>query len=289
MKLTMDQVEAKMSRVWNREVFVVPYRLAGNRYTYAASDHGEHWLPLKTSWVDGRQVFEPADGDWPEPRRITWEDAVLVASQLAMNHFLSQHNRAVLKRLPRAATIAEMRRWTQVGDAADTWLFPSSTNSGVTYHVNGRCTCPDYIHNGVPGGWCQHRLARALAKRAEEILKEQNRAGNDAHSPVPQPAAQEPACTNATTQGAEGQTRRVELIVAYQANEVVVLPRVNGNGQVVTFRLDGNETTPPAETLPDIYRWLQAEGYVPGSFQWLGWEHGLRQRKQTYIRTEVQA
>ena len=36
MKLTMTEVEAKLTAAWKREVFIVPYRLAGNRYTYTA-------------------------------------------------------------------------------------------------------------------------------------------------------------------------------------------------------------------------------------------------------------
>jgi hypothetical protein len=38
--------------------------------------------------------------------------------------------------------------------------------------------------------------------------------------------------------------------------------------------------------MPKVYRWLQAQGYVPHGFKWLGWERGLRQRLQSYILAE---
>jgi hypothetical protein len=50
MKLTIDEVVAKMSEVWRRRAVVVPYRISGNRYIYALTDHGEHWMQLQTSW-----------------------------------------------------------------------------------------------------------------------------------------------------------------------------------------------------------------------------------------------
>jgi hypothetical protein len=56
MKLTIEQVAARMTRAWGKRAFVISYRLAGNRYSYAVTDHSEHWLPLLTSWVGGRQL-----------------------------------------------------------------------------------------------------------------------------------------------------------------------------------------------------------------------------------------
>ena len=83
--------------------------------------------------------------------------------------------------------------------------------------------------------------------------------------------------------GMNGHAHRIDLVVAYEADGARALPRINGNGQLVAFRADGVEATPPAQTVSAIYRWLQAEGYVPDGFKWLGWQHGLRQRRQTYV------
>jgi hypothetical protein len=38
-----------------------------------------------------------------------------------------------------------------LGDQLDTYMIPSQRMGGVPYQVNGRCTCPDWLHNGVPG------------------------------------------------------------------------------------------------------------------------------------------
>ena len=75
--------------------------------------------------------------------------------------------------------------------------------------------------------------------------------------------------------------------LAYEASEAKVLPRTNGNGQLVQFKADGVETQPPTRTVPKLYRWLQDHGYIPDAFKWLGWERGLRQRLQTYVRGEA--
>jgi len=86
MKLTMDEVVAKMSAAWESRAAVVPSRISGNRYVYAVTDHGEHWVPLDTSWVHGRQVFEPAEGSWPVPNPVTdsWLQAVKEGSRLVI-------------------------------------------------------------------------------------------------------------------------------------------------------------------------------------------------------------
>jgi hypothetical protein len=71
MKLAINQVEERMTSTWGRQAFVVPYRLAGSRTSYAVTDHAEHWVLLLTSWVGGHQVFEPASGPWQERKRDT--------------------------------------------------------------------------------------------------------------------------------------------------------------------------------------------------------------------------
>jgi hypothetical protein len=283
MKLNMERTEARLTQAWKRKAFVVPYRIAGNLYRYAGTDHGANWLPLNAFWVGQGRVFEPVDGEWPKLREMTWEDAVLAASQLARVYFVNQGNRLAQNRLPRAMVIAEARNWTYLGDELDTWLMPSCSTAGVVYQVNGRCTCPDFRKNGVPGGWCKHRLARALAKRAEEILNDENGAGGDDSTPAPVAQKGPHEDLDSSTDPANGQAQRIELIVAYQADEAKSLPRMNANGKLVSFRADGLATAPPSEAMPELYRWLQEQGYTPDGFELLDWEHGLRNRRQTYI------
>ena len=93
--------------------------------------------------------------------------------------------------------------------------------------------------------------------------------------------------TDSTTTSPSGQARRIDLILAYKAEEAKMLPHMNGNGELVEFKADGQVVEPPVQTTPELYRWLQAYGYVPSGFSWLGWEHGLRQRLQTYVQAEA--
>jgi hypothetical protein len=62
MKLTMSEVEARLTAAWGREVAVLPYRICGNRLTYLVTDHKAHWLLLLRTWEGGRVVFEPLGG-----------------------------------------------------------------------------------------------------------------------------------------------------------------------------------------------------------------------------------
>lgn len=285
MKLTIEQVEATLAAVWGKQVFIVPYRLAGNRYSYAVTDHGKGWLPLLTSWVDGHQVFEPADGTWPELKRDPWLDAIFEAYQIANAYFVNRGNRVAVQRLPRALAIAEARQWTYQEDEQDTWLMPSQSGGDIVYQVNGHCTCPDYLRGTVPGGWCKHRLARALAKRAVEILEEAKTAEDASRFLASAP--EEPISTPKPDADAEpfnGQAQRIDLVVAYAANEVHNLAHINANGRLIAFFADGQKVTPPTRLISDLYRWLQAQRYVPDEFRWLDWERGLRHRRQTYVR-----
>ena len=75
-----------------------------------------------------------------------------------------------------------------------------------------------------------------------------------------------------------------DLTVAYHSNEAKALAHVNANGKLVGFKADGEEVAPPVQTMPDLYRWLQEHGYTPNDFKWLGWERGLRHRRQSYVR-----
>jgi hypothetical protein len=231
----------------------------------------ERQLAQVRDWWQERRKREP------EPVPDRWADAVLQAMSLAQAYFLEHGDRASLKRLPRAQAIAERQNWRQVGDKADTWLMPSSTGSGRVYMVNGRCSCPD------PVVWCKHRIARALAKRAEAILKEDNgsRDAQVTEAPVETEGVYQPPIGTAPL---NGDARRIDLTVAYRSNEAKSLAHVNANGQLIGFKADGEEVSPPVQTMPELYRWLQEHDYTPNDFKWLGWEHGLRHRRQSYTR-----
>src|SRR5256885_6302254 len=61
--------------------------------------------------------------------------------------------------------------------AGDVELLPdgkaqvaSQSNGQTVYHVvNGECTCKDYAK--APSGWCKHRIAAGMHKRASALAK----------------------------------------------------------------------------------------------------------------------
>ena len=235
----------------------------------------EQQLAQVKDWWQERRKREP------EPVPDYWADAVLDALILAQAYFMDRDDRATLKRLPGAHAIATRQNWRKVGDKFDTWLMPSSTGSGKVYMVNGRCNCPARV------AWCKHRLARALAKRATEFLQEENNTGSEVDTPPPQAPQAEQLREEPSTVPVNSQAQRIDLIVAYKATEANSLAHVNGNGELVRFTADGEEATPPTQTMPELYRWLQEHSYTPDDFKWLGWERGLRQRRQTYVRADA--
>jgi hypothetical protein len=155
-----------MTEKWRRQAYVMPCRISGNRVVWSVSDHFRHWIPLESRWDAGRQVFELPDDPQPEVERDPWADAMQLIMQRAMAYFAETRNWSALRRLHRTDVIALNQNWERWGDELDTWLMPSATHARVVCEVNRACTCLDWLNNGLPGGWCKHRLARALAKRA---------------------------------------------------------------------------------------------------------------------------
>src|SRR5215510_14380953 len=73
----------------------------------------------------------------------------------------------------------------------------SQSNGQVVYHlVNGECSCKDYPK--APSGWCKHRIAAGLYKRATALIQrklaQQNGVSTGTHTgqvpaaPEPEPA-----------------------------------------------------------------------------------------------------
>jgi hypothetical protein len=77
----------------------------------------------------------------------------------------------------------------------------SQSNGQVVYHVvNGECSCKDFPK--APSGWCKHRIAAGMQKRAQALVQRQlgGATNGQAEPPSqPQPAPQDtaPAVPNA--------------------------------------------------------------------------------------------
>lgn len=73
------------------------------------------------------------------------------------------------ERLSCAVSLVKDQRVFQASD--HTWQVDSVDHAGLTYSVNGACTCKDYQFNKPPRGLCKHRLAVYLSRRAVELMQ----------------------------------------------------------------------------------------------------------------------
>jgi hypothetical protein len=71
----------------------------------------------------------------------------------------------------------------------------SSTDPTLTYTLaHGQCTCQDFQRGQAPGGWCQHRIARALYHRVRERLASE--APQDEPLGIPRDLPEAPSSVN---------------------------------------------------------------------------------------------
>ena len=82
-------------------------------------------------------------------------------------------------------------------------LVGSSSDPMKQYSLTGQaCTCQDFARGQAPDGWCQHRIAAAIAKRVQALLPdplksiERMPAGVHGNAHTPQPLPEAPASVN---------------------------------------------------------------------------------------------
>src|SRR5215471_14209873 len=69
----------------------------------------------------------------------------------------------------------------------------SQTNGKTIYHqVNGTCTCLDFTQGKAPNGFCKHRLAHGLYRRATEMVQAHKQEPIVEAQPAPAETAQVP-------------------------------------------------------------------------------------------------
>src|SRR5262252_282190 len=118
------------------------------------------------------------------PARITFREAVLQVADKA---------KAVLpanaSRIDKAISLT-LNGLVEIIDGK--CRVASQTNGKTIYHqVNGTCTCLDFTQGKAPNGFCKHRLAHGLYRRATEMVQAQEQ------EPV---VAAQPAVTAETVQ-----------------------------------------------------------------------------------------
>src|SRR6266852_6730492 len=100
------------------------------------------------------------------PARVTFREAVLHVAEKA---------KAVLpdnaSRIDKAITLTLHGHVEIVNGHA---RVASQIDGKTTYHqVNGTCTCQDFTQGKAPNGFCKHRLANGLYRRAMEFVQGQ--------------------------------------------------------------------------------------------------------------------
>jgi hypothetical protein len=98
------------------------------------------------------------------PARVTFREAVLQVAEKA---------KAVLpdnaSRIDKAIALVLNGHVEMVDGKC---RVASQTNGKTIYHqVNGTCTCQDYSQEKAPNGFCKHRLAHGLYRRATEMVQ----------------------------------------------------------------------------------------------------------------------
>src|SRR5262249_4923296 len=63
----------------------------------------------------------------------------------------------------------------------------ASQSNGTTVYrfVNGECDCKDFPH--APSGWCKHRIAAGMQKRAQALVQQKLSAGTNGQAEPAQP------------------------------------------------------------------------------------------------------
>jgi len=111
--------------------------------------------------------------------RAIWRQAVSAVAEKAKATLPESHSR-----IDKAVLLVLNGDVTLLGDG--TARVASACNGTTSYHLtNGHCDCKDYTN--APQGWCQHRLAHALHRRAYSHAKVQWDASTTAPAAVPPP------------------------------------------------------------------------------------------------------
>jgi hypothetical protein len=75
--------------------------------------------------------------------------------------------------------------------ADDTARVASQSNGSMAYQVvNGHCNCQDFAH--APHNLCKHRLSAAIARRAQELVKQRLEQRNGASEPPAESPQEQP-------------------------------------------------------------------------------------------------
>ena len=95
------------------------------------------------------------------PTQQAWRDAVAIVTLRAKDKMGAAYH----SRLDKAQALVLECAITPHDDGHSA-IVQSATDKGKAYEVNGACDCVDASRGKAPEGWCKHRLAWALYRRA---------------------------------------------------------------------------------------------------------------------------
>ena len=126
----------------------------------------------------------------------------------------------------------------------------ASQSNGITQYVvcNGTCECKDFER--APSGWCKHRIAAGLQKRAHALVQKKRNAGTNGKAEAPRqpapavPLPEAPASVNVhlTVSG-----RQVQLTLR-DSDEGRLLARLDAVLQRFPMATQPADTTPQCPT-----------------------------------------
>jgi hypothetical protein len=149
----------------------------------------------------------------------------------------------------------------------------SQSDVGLHYVYDGECECPDSDRPEIDG-WCKHRIAVAIAKRANVLARERWQEHVEREQSVNQPQSvslpEAPASANVflTIQG-----RKVQLTLR-DHDENSLLARMES--LLTRFPEEASETTTPPEGWCPIHQ-VQMKRYFNQKSSW--WSHRLEDGK----------
>jgi hypothetical protein len=138
----------------------------------------------------------------------------------------------------------------------------SQSNGTVAYYiVNGTCECKDFPR--APSGWCKHRIAAGIQKRAHTLVQNKRSAGTNGQA--------EPAQTQATLAPLPEAPVSVNVHLTVGGRQVQLTLRDSDEGRLLA-RLDAIlERFPVAATPTDTTPQCPMHGAMKPSTKGKGW------------------
>ena len=189
-----------------------------------------------------------ASPDFSNPARVAWREAVAEIASKAQ----ATLPEAVNGRIEKAVAIVLN------GDVellADGKAKVASQSNGTTQYVvcNGTCECRDFAK--AEGGWCKHRAAAAIHKRASALAKQKlaqlDSASNGQAETPDQPAPAQPHASPATPAPMLPEAPASCNVYVTLAGRKVQVTLRDSDEQRMLARLDALLTRFPAEAEPE--------------------------------------